>query len=230
MKKRDFLKAGAIAAVAAPVLANAGGGSERLYGTPGSVDPAKSRDSTLRLSIARSELPVETWDSVENYANAVRAVLEDPKARAAFATRGFAATSQWEPGQEEYEFVKVEGDGVHEIPVGPVHAGIIEPGHFRFQVVGEKVLRLEERLCYTHKGIEKRFTELAPLDGAALDPAGLSDLVAKLPPGGALHLPGQPPHLLHLGRPLPNAVVPGLVALINGEHASGRVRVSEVVS
>jgi len=84
MKKRDFLKAGAIAAVAAPVLANAGGGSERLYGTPGSVDPAKSRDSTLRLSIARSELPVETWDSVENYANAVRAVLEDPKARAAF--------------------------------------------------------------------------------------------------------------------------------------------------
>ena len=42
--------------------------------------------------------------------------------------------------------MRVVGDGVHEIPVGPVHAGIIEPGHFRFQVVGEKVLRLEERL------------------------------------------------------------------------------------
>ena len=64
----------------------------------------------------------------------------------------------------DYPFVRVDGDGVHEIPVGPVHAGIIEPGHFRFSVVGEKVLRLEERLGYTHKGIEKRFTELAPLD------------------------------------------------------------------
>src|SRR4249919_1734871 len=77
--------------------------------------------------------------------------------------RDFEASPKWEPGQEEYAFVKVAGDGVHEIPVGPVHAGIIEPGHFRFQIVGEKVLRLEERLGYTHKGIEKRF-EALPLD------------------------------------------------------------------
>ena len=56
-----------------------------------------------------------------------------------------------------YAFVRVEGDGVHEIPVGPIHAGIIEPGHFRFSIVGEKVLRLEERLGYMHKGIDKRF-------------------------------------------------------------------------
>jgi Ni,Fe-hydrogenase III large subunit len=55
--------------------------------------------------------------------------------------------------QEDYAFVTVSGVGVHEIPVGPVHAGMIEPGHFRFQVVGEKVLRMEERLGYTHKGI-----------------------------------------------------------------------------
>lgn len=68
----------------------------------------------------------------------------------------------------DYAFVRVEGDGVHEIPVGPVHAGIIEPGHFRFSVVGEKVLRLEERLGYTHKGVERRFTELAPLDAHRL--------------------------------------------------------------
>lgn len=68
----------------------------------------------------------------------------------------------------DYPFVRVEGDGVHEIAVGPVHAGIIEPGHFRFSVVGEKVLRLEEHLGYTHKGIERRFTELAPLDGHRL--------------------------------------------------------------
>ena len=67
-----------------------------------------------------------------------------------------------------YPFVQVEGDGVHEIPVGPVHAGIIEPGHFRFSVVGEKVLRLEQRLGYTHKGTEHRMTQLAPLDAYRL--------------------------------------------------------------
>ena len=59
-----------------------------------------------------------------------------------------------------YPFVTVEGDGVHEIAVGPVHAGTIEPGHFRFSVVGEKVLRLEARLGYTHKGIAKLFETL----------------------------------------------------------------------
>ena len=71
-------------------------------------------------------------------------------------------------GRDDYPFVSVEGDGVHEIPVGPVHAGIIEPGHFRFSVVGERVLRLEERLGYTHKGIEKRFEQLSVLEGARL--------------------------------------------------------------
>lgn len=68
----------------------------------------------------------------------------------------------------DYAFVSVQGDGVHEIPVGPVHAGTIEPGHFRFSVVGEKVLRLEERLGYAHKGIEKRFEGLALQEGARL--------------------------------------------------------------
>jgi Ni,Fe-hydrogenase III large subunit len=69
---------------------------------------------------------------------------------------------------DNYAFVPVEGDGVHEIPVGPVHAGTIEPGHFRFSVVGEKVLRLEERLGYAHKGIERRFAELPLLSGQRL--------------------------------------------------------------
>jgi Ni,Fe-hydrogenase III large subunit/Ni,Fe-hydrogenase III component G len=69
---------------------------------------------------------------------------------------------------ENYSFVRVEGEGVHEIAVGPVHAGIIEPGHFRFSVVGEKVLRLEERLGYVHKGIEKRFESMSLLDGHRL--------------------------------------------------------------
>ena len=54
----------------------------------------------------------------------------------------------------DYRFLTVEGEGLHQIPVGPVHAGIIEPGHFRFTANGEAVARLEERLGYVHKGIE----------------------------------------------------------------------------
>src|SRR5258707_1995270 len=53
-----------------------------------------------------------------------------------------------------YRFLPVEGDGLHQIAVGPVHAGVIEPGHFRFTASGETVVRLEERLGYTHKGVE----------------------------------------------------------------------------
>ena len=68
----------------------------------------------------------------------------------------------------DYEFVKVGGEGAHEIPVGPIHAGIIEPGHFRFSVVGERVLRLEQRLGYQHKGVEKLFIGADILRGAQL--------------------------------------------------------------
>ncbi len=59
------------------------------------------------------------------------------------------------PPDKDYPFIKAHGAGVYEIPVGPVHAGIIEPGHFRFQAVGELILNMEERLGYVHKGIEK---------------------------------------------------------------------------
>jgi Ni,Fe-hydrogenase III large subunit/Ni,Fe-hydrogenase III component G len=74
--------------------------------------------------------------------------------------RDVASSAVWPTGEDHYPFVTVEGDGVHEIPVGPVHAGTIEPGHFRFSVVGERVLRLEERLGYKHKGVEKRFEQM----------------------------------------------------------------------
>ncbi|MFZ5540411.1 MAG: NADH-quinone oxidoreductase subunit C, partial [Pseudomonadota bacterium] len=77
-------------------------------------------------------------------------------------------TRTFDVEQERYPFVTVAGDGVHEIPVGPIHAGIIEPGHFRFSIVGEKVLRLEERLGYVHKGIEKRFEGMPIAEGARL--------------------------------------------------------------
>ena len=60
--------------------------------------------------------------------------------------------------ETRYEFLPVEGEGLHQIPVGPVHAGIIEPGHFRFTANGETVVRLEERLGYVHKGVEGLMT------------------------------------------------------------------------
>jgi Ni,Fe-hydrogenase III large subunit len=60
----------------------------------------------------------------------------------------------------DYDFQPVKGEGLHQIPVGPVHAGIIEPGHFRFTANGEIVARLEERLGYVHKGIDSLLTNV----------------------------------------------------------------------
>lgn len=71
--------------------------------------------------------------------------------------KDFALNGPLHRQEGSYPFIGTEGEGSYEIPVGPVHAGIIEPGHFRFQVVGEQILNLEERLGYAHKGIEKHF-------------------------------------------------------------------------
>ena len=67
-----------------------------------------------------------------------------------------------------YPFRRVEGEGIHEITVGPVHAGIIEPGHFRFSVEGETIINLESRLYFVHKGIEKLFETMTPAAGVEL--------------------------------------------------------------
>lgn len=75
---------------------------------------------------------------------------------------------QFDTPLEEYAFIPVAGDGVHEIAVGPIHAGVIEPGHFRFSVVGEKVLRLEPRLGYTHKGTDKLLVGCTVAQGARI--------------------------------------------------------------
>jgi Ni,Fe-hydrogenase III large subunit/Ni,Fe-hydrogenase III component G len=65
---------------------------------------------------------------------------------------------------EEFPHLVVEGEGVMEVPVGPIHAGIIEPGHFRMSTVGESILNLEARLFYTHRGLEKRIEGLPIAD------------------------------------------------------------------
>lgn len=79
---------------------------------------------------------------------------------------GAVDTRPWlDHSREPYAFLPAEGESLHQIAVGPVHAGIIEPGHFRFTANGEHVVRLEQRLGYVHKGIE------ALMKGATLDAA-----------------------------------------------------------
>ncbi len=76
--------------------------------------------------------------------------------------RPVRAASAWRRDGKPYSFYRVEGEEVHEVPVGPVHAGIIEPGHFRFQCHGEEILHLEIQLGYQHRGIEELLPQLKP--------------------------------------------------------------------
>jgi Ni,Fe-hydrogenase III large subunit/Ni,Fe-hydrogenase III component G len=82
-----------------------------------------------------------------------------------YPMRSNAAPAPEFEGLGHFPFVTVEGPGVYEIPVGPVHAGLIEPGHFRFSVAGETVLRLKARLWFVHRGLEKLF-QGRPADAA----------------------------------------------------------------
>jgi len=74
----------------------------------------------------------------------------------------------WRDDGQPFPFRRVEGEGVYEIPVGPVHAGIIEPGHFRFSADGETIVDMKARLYFTHKGTEKLFEGRRPMEGVAL--------------------------------------------------------------
>ncbi len=69
--------------------------------------------------------------------------------------KDFAWNTKLEHANVPYPMHHVEGEGIYEIPVGPIHAGIIEPGHFRFNVAGERIITLEGKLFFTHKGVEK---------------------------------------------------------------------------
>jgi Ni,Fe-hydrogenase III large subunit/Ni,Fe-hydrogenase III component G len=76
---------------------------------------------------------------------------------------------------DEYQFRPVRGEGVYQVPVGPVHAGIIEPGHFRFSVIGETIFNLEIRMFYKHRGIEKLAEGRTPQECVAVAEAVSGD-------------------------------------------------------
>jgi Ni,Fe-hydrogenase III large subunit len=101
-------------------------------------------------SVARHHLPASRLERAMRDLYATEPLgLDDP--------RPWLDHGRWpgQPGDARYPFLPVDGEGLHQIPVGPVHAGIIEPGHFRFTANGETVVRLEQRLGYVHKGVER---------------------------------------------------------------------------
>ncbi|MFO7693717.1 MAG: nickel-dependent hydrogenase large subunit, partial [Vicinamibacterales bacterium] len=85
-----------------------------------------------------------------------------------YPLRRDALPRSFEDDGRPFPFGQVEGPGVYEVPVGPVHAGVIEPGHFRFSAAGETIIDLKQRLYFTHKGTEKLFEGRSPADGVRL--------------------------------------------------------------
>jgi Ni,Fe-hydrogenase III large subunit/Ni,Fe-hydrogenase III component G len=85
-----------------------------------------------------------------------------------FPLRKDAGSRKFADDGRPFPFQEVGGEGVYEIPVGPVHAGIIEPGHFRFSVVGETIIDMKARFYFTHKGTEKLFEGRPPFEAVKL--------------------------------------------------------------
>ena len=147
-----------------------------LWGEPSTVHLAIMDEQTTELAIVSLDCPDRSYPSVgEHHPPALR-LERAVNDLFGLSAEGLPDTRPWLDHNcwgvrfplgdridavsraAPYRFLPVEGDGLHQIAVGPVHAGIIEPGHFRFTASGETVVRLEERLGYTHKGIEGLMT------------------------------------------------------------------------
>ena len=135
-----------------------------LWGEPRAAHMAileKNQPSLLHLPCAEGRFP-----SIGRlHAPAIR-LERAARDLAGLQADGTPDARPWLRHGAPYPFLPAEGEGLHQIPVGPVHAGIIEPGHFRFTANGETVVRLEQRLGYVHKGIEALMAG-APLERAA---------------------------------------------------------------
>ncbi|HEX3483772.1 MAG TPA: nickel-dependent hydrogenase large subunit [Micropepsaceae bacterium] len=142
-----------------------------LWGDTGAVHMAVQDESMANLAVVSLACPEDRFPSVGQFHPP--AIRLERTIRDLFGlipenapdTRAWLDYGRWDvchplgksPGPASaspYEFLAAEGESIHQIAVGPVHAGIIEPGHFRFNVNGEAVVRLEARLGYTHKGVE----------------------------------------------------------------------------
>jgi Ni,Fe-hydrogenase III large subunit len=170
---------------AADALAAGGGTLLGLWAEPAVVHMALLDDATTDIAIASIACPEGRFPSVGAvHAPAIRlerAIRDlfglEPEGLAdarpwldhgRWSARRPLGTSEEVGEPAPYPFLASEGESLHQIPVGPVHAGIIEPGHFRFTVNGETIVRLEERLGYVHKGIEGLMAGLEPAEAARL--------------------------------------------------------------
>ena len=135
------------------------------------VPAAESRFPSLAAelpSVNWQEREIQDWFGIEpaGHPNPRRVALHDNWPDVHPLRKDFALDTVLPPFEgEQHVYRPTLGEGVFQIPVGPVHAGIIEPGHFNFAVAGEPILYLQLRMFYTHKGTEKLFENL-PVDRA----------------------------------------------------------------
>ncbi|MGE5145840.1 MAG: hydrogenase expression protein HypE [Candidatus Eiseniibacteriota bacterium] len=142
-----------------------------LWGETGAVHVALSDDAAGQIAVASLETPDGRYPSIGAVRPSVIRLERAARDLYGLTPLGLDDDRPWldhgrwpgRPAAAPYAFLAVEGESIHQIPVGPVHAGIIEPGHFRFHANGEAVVRLEERLGYVHKGTESLMA------GATLD-------------------------------------------------------------
>ena len=138
-----------------------------LWGEPGRVHMATMERTTKTFGVLSLACPDNRFPSVGRvHAPAIR-LERTVRDLHGLEPVGLPDARPWVDHRAPYQFLPVEGESLHQIPVGPVHAGIIEPGHFRFTANGETVVRLEQRLGYVHKGTEALLAG-APLERAAL--------------------------------------------------------------
>jgi Ni,Fe-hydrogenase III large subunit len=143
-----------------------------LWGEPSTVHMAIMHEHLAEIAIVSLDCPDRSYPSVSKHHPPALRLERTVNDLFGLAAEGLSDTRPWLDHHcwgvrfplgdrinalskaSPYRFLLAKGDGLHQIAVGPVHAGIIEPGHFRFTASGETVVRLEERLGYTHKGVE----------------------------------------------------------------------------
>ncbi len=135
-----------------------------LWGEPGRAHMAVI-DSSHELRVLSFACEANRFPSIGRLHPPAIRLERAMRDLAGLEAEGLPDTRPWLRHGGPYPFLPAEGESLHQIPVGPVHAGIIEPGHFRFTANGETVVRLEERLGYVHKGID------ALMAGASLERA-----------------------------------------------------------
>jgi Ni,Fe-hydrogenase III large subunit len=157
-----------------------------LWGEPATVHMAIMDEQTAEIAVVSLDCPTRTFPSVGKHhppALRLERTINDLFGLSAQGSpdgRPWLDHNRWGvrfplgdridalPKAAPYRFLAAEGDGLHQIAVGPVHAGIIEPGHFRFTASGETVVRLEQRLGYAHKGIDGLMTGASLARGVQL--------------------------------------------------------------